>query len=201
MSWGWWMKPIVWGSFVSDLGVIAKKCPTWPLRSSHCFKGSKISRVSQDLDLDLLYTAGSCHGSLSVSTPRTVTVHFVPRLSRPPDTVVLQSFPRGAAKVGSWGNPRNGGFIAGKIIELNAGCSELGTRSHNYGNSPPSIWKWCSLHVSSEPFTYSLSFPPLIMNLSTTSFPKFWWDVCSSSHIYRHDQYIYISVCMCIYMY
>ena len=51
MSWGWWMKPIVWGSFVSDLGVIAKKCPTWPLRSSHCFKGSKISRVSQDLDL------------------------------------------------------------------------------------------------------------------------------------------------------
>jgi hypothetical protein len=92
-------------------------------------------------DLDLLYTAGSCHGSLSISTPRTVTVHFVPRLSRPPDTVVLQSFPRGAAKVGSWGNPRNGGFIAGKIIELNAGCSELGTTSHNYGNSPPSIWK------------------------------------------------------------
>ena len=105
-------------------------------------------------DLDLLYSAGSCHGSLSVSTPRTVTVHFVPRLSRPPDTVVLQSFPRGAAKVG-WGNPRRGGFIAGKIMELNllnAGCSELGTRSHNCGNSPPSIWKWCSLHVSSEPF-------------------------------------------------
>ena len=54
-------------------------------------------------DLDLLYSAGSCHGSLCVSQRGGVTVHFVPRLARPPETVVLQSFPRGAAKVKNTG--------------------------------------------------------------------------------------------------
>ncbi|CAL1172519.1 unnamed protein product [Cladocopium goreaui] len=80
-------------------------CPSdapWTLQLQEVTERGMILQLSfsgpQDLDLDLLYTAGSCHGSLSVSTPRTVTVHFVPRLSRPPDTVVLQSFPRGAAK-------------------------------------------------------------------------------------------------------
>lgn len=80
-------------------------CPSdaaWTLQLQEVTERGMILQLSfsgDPQDLDLLYSAGSCHGSLCVSQRGGVTVHFVPRLARPPETVVLQSFPRGAAKV------------------------------------------------------------------------------------------------------
>ena len=43
-------------------------------------------------DLQLLYSAGSCHGRVQLAAKKTLQIHFVPRLARPPDTVILQSW-------------------------------------------------------------------------------------------------------------